>query len=153
VNSDTSGSGLGFQQHQGCGSDVAGHWYSLSTDLNPNWERRYPSQPELRDYWDGLWRKYDLVKHTRLRTPVKFASWDSKRQVYDVVVLNPETGVEEQVEANVMFYALGGFQAPRYPAVGGLETFKGVMFHSAKWNHDVDFKGKRVGVIGNGCSA
>ena len=35
----------------------------------------------------------------------------------------------------------------------GLETFKGEMFHSAKWNHDYDLTGKRIAVIGTGASA
>jgi cation diffusion facilitator CzcD-associated flavoprotein CzcO len=35
----------------------------------------------------------------------------------------------------------------------GIETFKGEVFHSARWRHDVDLRGKRVGVLGNGSSA
>lgn len=35
----------------------------------------------------------------------------------------------------------------------GLEEFEGEVFHSARWDHTVDLSGKRVGVIGNGCSA
>ena len=31
--------------------------------------------------------------------------------------------------------------------------FRGPTFHSARWNHDVDLAGKRVGVIGNAASA
>ncbi|KAI0256955.1 hypothetical protein BJV78DRAFT_1168189 [Lactifluus subvellereus] len=32
-------------------------------------------------------------------------------------------------------------------------TFRGDAWHSAEWRHDVVLAGKRVGVIGNGCSA
>lgn len=53
-----------------------------------------------------------------------------------------------------MMWAIGGFQSPAYPKdLPGAERFKGDQWHSAEWNHDVDLKGKRVGVIGNGCSA
>jgi cation diffusion facilitator CzcD-associated flavoprotein CzcO len=34
-----------------------------------------------------------------------------------------------------------------------MENFKGAMFHTARWNHSVSYKNKRVAVIGNGCSA
>lgn len=65
-----------------------------------------------------------------------------------------KTGDKRTEEAEVMFYAIGGFQAPLYPTdMRGKEDFKGELFHSARWRHDVIFKKKRVGVIGNGCSA
>lgn len=44
--------------------------------------------------------------------------------------------------------------SPNFPKdVPGKENFRGPVFHSARWRHDVDLKGKRVAVIGNGCSA
>ena len=59
-----------------------------------------------------------------------------------------------QVEAEVIVYAIGGFQGALYPKdIPGREEFHGEIFHSAEWRHDVILKNKRVGVIGNGCSA
>ncbi|KAF9013992.1 hypothetical protein BDQ17DRAFT_434014 [Cyathus striatus] len=141
--------------YPGCGSDVPAHWYSLSTDLEPNFSRHYASQPELQNYWEKLWHNYDLVKHTRLSCNVTHAVWDAKEQRYHVTIKNRKTGEEEHTDAEVMFWAVGGFQDPLYPEhlVGSLDKFKGTLFHSARWRHDVDLKGKRVGVIGNGCSA
>ena len=53
-----------------------------------------------------------------------------------------------------MIYAIGGFQEALYPKdIPGREHFHGEIFHSAEWRHDVILKNKRVGVIGNGCSA
>lgn len=53
-----------------------------------------------------------------------------------------------------MIYAIGGFQEALYPKdIPGRERFCGEIFHSARWRHDVILKNKRVGVIGNGCSA
>lgn len=44
--------------------------------------------------------------------------------------------------------------SPMYPKdIAGVENFHGELWHSARWRHDVELKGKRVGVIGNGCSA
>ena len=47
----------------------------------------------------------------------------------------------------------GGLSEPRLPEIEGIETFQGEVFHSARWNHDVDLAGKRVAVIGTGASA
>lgn len=54
----------------------------------------------------------------------------------------------------VIISAMGGFMSPAFPRdVLGKEDFKGVSFHSARWRHDVPLAGKRIGVIGNACSA
>lgn len=140
--------------YPGCGSDVPGHWYSLSTDLKPRWPTLYASQPELCAYWEELWHRHDLVRHTHLNTAVTNAEWDTNAQQYRITLRNTITGKVSTVEAEVMFYAIGGFQGPMYPKdIGGLDSFRGDLFHSAQWRHDVALKGKRVGVIGNGCSA
>ncbi|KAF8911968.1 hypothetical protein CPB84DRAFT_1671255, partial [Gymnopilus junonius] len=140
--------------YPGCGSDVPGHWYSLSTDLNPYWQNYYANQPELRAYWERLWRDNSLVRHTVFGTCVTFAAWNNETQRYSIELENVRTGEKKQVEAEILFWAIGGFQAPLYPKdVTGMDNFKGEMWHSARWQHDVDLRKKRVGVIGNGCSA
>ncbi|PFH54195.1 hypothetical protein AMATHDRAFT_478 [Amanita thiersii Skay4041] len=140
--------------YPGCGSDVPGHWYSLSTDLNPYWSTYYISQPEIQAYWVELWHKYGLKSRTKLGHAVRSAEWDTRRQLYKIQVEKVATGEVFETEAEVMFYAIGGFMSPVYPKdVAGVEVFHGDAWHSARWNHNVDLKGKRVGVIGNGCSA
>lgn len=47
---------------------------------------------------------------------------------------------------------VGGLHIPAVPAIPGYQTFKGDMWHAAQWRHDVGLSGKRVGIIGNGCS-
>ncbi|KAF8892486.1 hypothetical protein BD779DRAFT_1189833 [Infundibulicybe gibba] len=140
--------------YPGCGSDVGGHWYSLSTDLNPRWSSYFVNQPEIRAYWAELHRKYDLATHTVLGTAVHSCVWNPDTQVYSIVLEDVRTGVRTLTEAQVMIYAIGGFMSPMYPKdVPGANTFHGHVWHSARWNHDVALTGKRVGVIGNGCSA
>ncbi|KAJ4290831.1 hypothetical protein N0V90_010026 [Kalmusia sp. IMI 367209] len=34
-----------------------------------------------------------------------------------------------------------------------MEKFKGLMFHTARWDHSYDYKGKKMAVVENGCSA
>jgi cation diffusion facilitator CzcD-associated flavoprotein CzcO len=35
----------------------------------------------------------------------------------------------------------------------GLSSFRGEWLHTSSWRSDLDLRGKRVGVIGTGCSA
>jgi len=63
-------------------------------------------------------------------------------------------GRRRTVTAKVVLSAIGGFQSPRVPEdLPGTDTFRGDKWHSASWRHDVPLAGKRVGVVGNGCSA
>jgi cyclohexanone monooxygenase len=55
--------------------------------------------------------------------------------------------------ADIVIAASGGLSEPRMPDIDGLDSFSGDLFHSARWNHDVDLTGKRVAVIGTGASA
>ncbi|KAF8637351.1 hypothetical protein AX17_002850 [Amanita inopinata Kibby_2008] len=140
--------------YPGCGSDVPGHWYSLSTELNPHWSTYYVGQPEIQAYWVNLWRKYKLGSHTKFGHTVKRAEWDATTQRYQVRIQEMATGEILETEAEVLFFTIGGFMSPVYPKdIAGADVFDGEVWHSARWRHDVDLKGKRLGVIGNGCSA
>ncbi len=52
-----------------------------------------------------------------------------------------------------MIFSTGPITEPQIPKIKGIESFKGEMFHSARWNHDYDLTGKRIAVIGTGASA
>ncbi len=60
-------------------------------------------------------------------------------------------GVEHTAE--VLVIATGQLHQPVIPDLPGRETFSGHSFHSARWDHDYDLRGKRVAVIGSGASA
>ena len=150
---------------QGCGSDIAGHWYSLSTDLNPNWSAYFVSQPEILAYWRGLVQKHGLLSHVRTYTALDKAEWDEKKQLYRMWLRDTnhwagkEKGGEGHgevwiEEAEVIVSATGGLSTPAIPEdIEGRDAFAGLSWHSARWRHDVSLAGKKVGVIGNGCSA
>ena len=56
-------------------------------------------------------------------------------------------------EADVLLTACGQLSVPAVPPIPGLDTFAGPAFHTAQWRHDVDLAGKRVAVVGTGCSS
>ncbi|VDC07261.1 unnamed protein product [Peniophora sp. CBMAI 1063] len=139
--------------YPGCGSDVPAHWYSLSSELNPDWQSYYVSQPDIRAYWQAVYEKHRLESHTCFHTEVVSAEWDESQQLYHITLEDTRSKEQRSVDANVLWWAAGGFHAPFFPEdVPGVREFKGDVWHSARWNHGVDLRGKRVGVIGNGCS-
>ena len=55
--------------------------------------------------------------------------------------------------ARVLILAAGALFEPKIPDFPGIDSFEGEKWHSARWNHDYDLKGKNVVSIGTGASA
>ncbi|KAL5511121.1 hypothetical protein ACEPAH_4336 [Sanghuangporus vaninii] len=139
--------------YPGCSSDVAGHWYCLSSEPNPYWSSYYVEQPEILAYWERVVAKHRLRDYVVLNTAVVSSTWDDAAQVYRLVLRDTKTGAEREEVAEAVISAAGGFTEPRYPDdIPGIGDFKGPKFHSARWRKDVDLHGKTVGVIGNAAS-
>jgi cation diffusion facilitator CzcD-associated flavoprotein CzcO len=81
------------------------------------------------------------------------ASWDDDVKMYRISVIDNETQVQLTLTSKVLVSATGILSLSHIPAFKGLESFSGKSFHSSRWRHDLDLRGKRVAVIGNGCSA
>ena len=59
----------------------------------------------------------------------------------------------KKFRARTVVLASGPLPDHKWPDVRGLDTYEGTKIHSANWDHDYDFTGKRVAVIGTGASA
>ncbi|MDK8768768.1 NAD(P)/FAD-dependent oxidoreductase [Corynebacterium freneyi] len=55
--------------------------------------------------------------------------------------------------ARELVLGVGALCEPRLPDIEGIGGFEGTIFHSSRWDHDADLRGKRVAVIGTGASA
>src|SRR4029077_11167414 len=114
----------------------------------PNrWSRRYAPQAEIQAYVEGVARRFGVLDRVRTGVEVESARWDDGRGRW---VLQTSAGSHE---AEILLTACGQLSVPKTPAIPGLESFTGPTFHTAEWRHDVDLTGKRVAVVGTGCSA
>lgn len=87
-------------------------------------------------------------------TRVKLVEWDEENGWHNLTLEDVVSGQIVLTQAEVIIQAVGGFTLPLFPQdVPGRENFTGPLWHSLHWRHEVDLKGKVVGVIGNGCSA
>lgn len=138
--------------YPGCRVDNANHMYSYSFEPSHMWPQHFSPQPVLLEYFRGVAEKYELRKHIRFETLVESLAWDEGRAVWRATLRGKDGGAEV-VEAKAVITAVGQLNRPRMPDIEGLGSFEGPAFHSAEWRHDVELKGKRVGVIGTGASA
>lgn len=129
------------------------HWYSLSSDLNPNWNKSHGLQPEIQDYWIGLAKKYELYSHLVFHTKVISAEWSDVHKCYEIISEDVLTRKKTTDTAQIVISAVGVLEKPKIPyEIPGIETFKGLSFHSATWSQGLDLRYKRVAVIGNASS-
>ncbi len=133
--------------YPGCACDIPSHLYSLSFAPNPDWTHAFSSQPEIRDYLRRVAREHGLLPHIRFGCSLIEAAWDDAAQRWRI---QTSSG---RLTADVLIDASGPIADPSVPRLPGLDSFAGAVFHSARWNHDLDLTGRSVVVVGTGASA
>ncbi|RJE25125.1 Flavin-binding monooxygenase [Aspergillus sclerotialis] len=138
--------------YPGCGCDLPSHLYSFSFNLNPNWSKELCEQPEILQYIEDTVDKFDLRKHVITSVECTGASWDENRSEWAVGLRDHKTGLDFVRYATIFVSAVGAISFPRDIKFKGMERFRGPIVHTARWDDSIDYTGKRVAVIGNGCS-
>jgi 4-hydroxyacetophenone monooxygenase len=150
-NGDVGGTWL-ENSYPGCRVDVPNHLYSYSFAQTPHWPQFNSTQPVLFDYFRSCVAEFDLEEAISYRHEVEEALWDDERCVWSLRIRD-DTGAVTEAEVNVVVSAVGQLNRPSFPDIVGIDSFEGPSFHSARWDDEVDFEGKRVAVIGSGASA
>jgi cation diffusion facilitator CzcD-associated flavoprotein CzcO len=144
---DRVGGVWNYNNYPGAACDVPSHFYEFSFAPNPRWSRRYAPQAEIQTYLEDVARRGGATDGIRLNTEVNRASWDGERRKW---ILETSAGTHE---TDLLVTACGQLNVPKVPPIPGLDSFQGPAFHTARWRQDVDLHGKRVAVVGTGCSA
>jgi cation diffusion facilitator CzcD-associated flavoprotein CzcO len=133
--------------YPGCACDVPSHLYSLSWAPNPGWTRSFAPREEIQRYLVDVATRTGVRARTRFGTRLEAADWDDDAQVWRVRTSRGD------LDAEVLVLGTGALSAPAVPALPGLGSFAGEVFHSARWDPSFDPAGRRVAVVGTGASA
>ncbi|MEU4498598.1 NAD(P)/FAD-dependent oxidoreductase [Streptomyces sp. NPDC023998] len=133
--------------YPGCACDVPSHLYSFSFAPNPDWPRTFSGQEHIRAYLEHVADTFRLRSHLRFNHEVLMMRWDRDELRWEI-----ETS-QGTLTADVVVSATGPLSDPKIPEIPGLAEFPGKVFHSSRWDHDYDLRGKRVAMIGTGASA
>jgi 4-hydroxyacetophenone monooxygenase len=139
-------------KYPGIGVDTPSAYYSLSREVNPNWTSYYPQGAEYQAYLVSLADKYGLREHIRFGTEVQALWWDDDRKQWQIHSVDRD-GNRDISFARVVVGSVGYLNRPRWPELPGRDTFAGISVHSAQWDESLDLTGKRVAIIGAGCTA
>ncbi len=134
--------------YPGAECDVQSHLYSFSFEPKLDWSRPFGGQAEILEYLNFCTDKYGIREHIKFNTEVASITWNDSNEVWTTV-----TKSGESICSRIVVSALGMFNNIVWPKIKGRELFSGEHFHSARWNHDIDLHGKKVGVIGIAASA
>jgi cation diffusion facilitator CzcD-associated flavoprotein CzcO len=137
-----------WNTYPGVAVDIPSFSYQFSFEQSSDWTRSYAPGPELKAYAERCVDKYGLRSRIRFDTTVQSAEFDRDTDVWRI-----ETGAGERITARFLINAGGVLTTPKPPDIDGVDSFAGVIMHTARWDHREDFAGKRVAIIGTGASA
>lgn len=133
--------------YPGAAVDVQSPLYSLSFEPY-KWTQMFAEQDELVEYTNHVLAKHGLREKTQLNANVMQVKWLDDKGLWEV-----QTETQGTFYGQFLINASGPLSTPVIPAFKGRDTFKGHSFHTNAWDHDYDYKGKRVAIIGSGASA
>ena len=128
--------------------DSVQYSYNFSDELTQEWvwTEKFATQPELLRYVNYVADRFDLRRDVKFDTRVTSAVFDEDANSWTL-----ETDQGDIATAPYCIMATGSLSTPFKPAFPGIEDFGGDCYHTATWPHEeVDFSGKRVGIIGTG---
>jgi len=133
--------------YPGAAVDVQSPLYSISSEPY-RWSQMFAEQAELQRYTNAVIDKHGLREKTTTGANVEQVRWDAARKLWII-----ETTASGRFEAQILINASGPLSTPVIPNFPGRDTFEGKTFHTNGWDHQYDYRGKRVAIIGSGASA
>lgn len=121
-------------------------------------KHRYSFAPEIFAYTQMLAKHFGIYELGLFQTAVTGLAWDERTARWTV-----RTDRGDAFDARYVVVTHGSFASPKLPAIEGIDTFTGRMFHTARWDYDytggdaqsplTKLGDKKVGVVGTGATA
>ncbi|MBM4230004.1 MAG: FAD-dependent oxidoreductase [Gammaproteobacteria bacterium] len=150
--SDNVGGTWSQNTYPGCRLDTPNFAYSYAFAQNPHWPSEFSEQRDILKFFDQIAEKFSINDRVRLNTEVVAAHYQDETGQWQLRIHPAGKALEEYVY-DVVISAVGQLGQPKIPEIAGAEEFAGKAWHTARWNHEVSLRGRRVGVIGTGASA
>ncbi|MGK0412565.1 MAG: monooxygenase [Polaribacter sp.] len=133
-------------------SDMYTFGYSFKT-----WDddKSFADAPSILKYLQEASEEYHVKEKIVFNQKVVSYNFDTSQNLWTVKTINPITKEEQFYTSQFIFNASGYYNydhgyTPDFP---GFEDFKGIFIHPQKWKTNLDYKNKKVVVIGSGATA
>jgi cation diffusion facilitator CzcD-associated flavoprotein CzcO len=132
--------------YPGCECDIHPALYSYSFTRLAGWSSGRAEQHDIFRHCGYLADEVRRIARLTYDTEVTDCRWEDTDTRWHV-----RTRAGALHRARFLILATGALNVPRIPKIPG--SFTGPVLHTARWNHDLDLHGARVGIIGTGASA
>ena len=140
-------------RYPGARFDSESYTYGYSFDKEVlqewHWSEHFSPQSETLRYLEYVVDKLGLRKHMQFDCKVEAMHFDEALDIWRLSLKGGRT-----LTARVIVTGIGVLSIPTLPKLPGMDSFKGISFHTTNWPHEpVDLTGKRVGIIGTGATS
>ena len=110
---------------------------------------------DILQYINEAAEENQIAAHIRYQQLVSSASWNSDDATWTLTIDDQSTGEARQVRCNFLLLCAGYYSykqgyTPEFP---GRDMFAGQVVHPQEWPEDLDYRGKKIVVIGSGATA
>lgn len=111
--------------------------------------------PSILNYIKEAAQEHHVEDKIRFNAYVDSIAWDSGDANWTLNYTDKTSGESKQIKCNFINGCTGyyNYEHGYEPEFKGSENFKGPIIHPQKWPENLDYKGKRVVVIGSGATA
>jgi len=135
-------------RYLGVAVDIPSASYCFSYETDFPWSRAFAPGSEILAYIRHCAEAHGVLGQIRTGARVSEARFDASDDTWAVSLDGGET-----LRCRYLVAATGLFGAPIIPDFPGLDRFAGPVWHSSRWDHEVELSGRRVGIVGTGASA
>ena len=141
----------------GCACDVPSHAYTYAFALNADWPQYLSESDDIFRYLTRVVDCFELRKFMRFNSVVQRCDWNEEEGIWHVEIQDALSGEVFRDTCHILIGANGLLNDWKFPEeVEGLHSFKGNLFHTARWPDSYgpeQWAKDRVAVLGSGASA
>lgn len=130
--------------------------FTLGFPFNPWVQRKSIADgADICQYVKDTASKFGIDKKIEFNQFVVGAAWSSKDALWTVQIQDSQTKATRQMTTRFLLYASGYYDYSEgyYPTLPGSESFKGEILQPQFWPEDLNYKGKKVVIVGSGATA
>ncbi len=137
-------------RYPGARVDTPSRMYTHIFGVDFDYPNAYCDHVENRRYFDWIADEFDLRSDISFETEVHEMAWKEADGRWEIRVAGPDG--ERLLRSNAVITAVGFLNRPNMPEIEGMDLFEGQSWHTSRWPESVDLRGKRVAVVGTGCT-
>jgi 4-hydroxyacetophenone monooxygenase len=142
-----------WNAYPGCRLDTSTLAYSYSFFQKRDWRHYFEVREAFEDYFRDFAEHEHLMESIRFNSHVVRASWNERGSQWQLVIKDALSGEVSTLSVQALISAVGFLNRAKIPDFMGLDKYRGETIHSAEWHSGVEYRGKRVNIIGTGASA